>query len=108
MKTAMITGAAGLIGAEAARFFAEKGFRIIGIDNDLRKYFFGDAASTAWSKAQLQQEIRHYKHCDLDIRDVVGLEKIFSEYGSDVEVIIHAAAQPSHDWAAKEPFTDFS
>ncbi|MCP4110684.1 MAG: NAD-dependent epimerase/dehydratase family protein [Desulfobacteraceae bacterium] len=108
MDTAIITGSAGLIGSESVNFFAEKKFNIIGIDNDMRKYFFGQEASTAWNVLRLKKEIPQYHHLDQDIRDEKAMEKIFSEYGSDIKVIIHTAAQPSHDWAAQEPFTDFT
>ncbi len=108
MAVAIVTGAAGLIGAEAVRQFADKGLDIVGIDNDMRSYFFGPEASTNWSRRRLEQEVPRYTHHDLDIRDIDGLEKLFSRDKKDIKVIIHAAAQPSHDWAAREPFTDFS
>ena len=108
MDITIITGAAGLIGSESVLFFADKGFKIIGIDNDMRKYFFGKEASTAWNAARLEEEISSYRHYDQDIRNEKAMERIFHEYGSDIKVIIHTAAQPSHDWAAREPFTDFS
>jgi len=108
MDIAIITGSAGLIGSESAFFFADKGFEIIGIDNDMRKYFFGEEASTLWNVDRLKSNIETYHHYNQDIRDEEAMEKIFHEYGSDIKVIIHTAAQPSHDWAAKEPFTDFS
>jgi len=108
MKTALITGSSGLIGSEAARFFSEKGFQIVGIDNDMRKYFFGGEASTSWNVKLLKKEVSQYKHYSVDIRDEKSLKKIFGKYNSDIDLIIHTAAQPSHDWAAKEPKTDFS
>ena len=108
MKTVLVTGSSGLIGAEAVRFFAPKGFRVVGIDNDMRRYFFGPGASTEWSRRQLEAELLDYKHYDADIRDQDAMVRIFAEYGSDIDLIIHTAAQPSHDWAAQEPFTDFS
>ena len=108
MKTAIITGSAGLIGSEGVRFFAEKGFLVVGIDNDMRKVFFGEDASTAWNLEKLKEEIRGYAHHDIDIRDKLQIERIFSEYNKDIELVIHAAAQPSHDWAARDPFTDFT
>lgn len=107
MDIALITGSSGLIGSEAARYFAGKGFRIVGIDNDMRRYFFGAEASTAWNRENLQKNIKDYIHKDLDIRDIKGLKKLFVEYGADIKLIIHTAAQPSHDWAAREPLTDF-
>jgi len=108
MTIALITGSAGLIGAEAVRFFADRGFDIIGIDNDMRSVFFGPGASTEWSRKQLESEIAGYTHQSVDIRDRDRVEAIFSEYSSDIEIVIHAAAQPSHDWAARDPHMDFS
>lgn len=107
MGIALITGSAGLIGSEAARYFADKGLRIVGIDNDMRKYFFGAEASTTWNRKVLQKEIKNYTHQNLDIRDFKGLEKVFKKYTADIKLVIHTAAQPSHDWAAREPLTDF-
>lgn len=108
MSIAVITGAAGLIGSEAVRVFADKGLDVVGIDNDMRRYFFGPEASTAWNKERLLREVPGYRHCDLDIRDREGIERLFGELGRDIAVVIHCAAQPSHDWAAREPATDFS
>lgn len=108
MDIALITGAAGLIGSEAVEFFAGHGFKIVGIDNDMRRYFFGAEASTAWNKNRIQEKVPEYVHKNIDIRDLQELEKVFKEYNKDIKVIIHTTAQPSHDWAAKEPFTDFS
>lgn len=105
MKKALITGSAGLIGSEAVRFFAQKGFKVHGIDNDMRAYFFGEEASTEWNLERLEEEVKGYEHYDVDIRDKRKIEAIFKENMFDL--IIHAAAQPSHDWAAKEPFMDF-
>jgi CDP-paratose 2-epimerase len=108
MDVAVITGSAGLIGSESVYFFSEKDFKIVGVDNDMRKYFFGEEASTAWKAAILKEKIPNYKHFNEDIRDLDAMEKIFTEYGTRIKLIIHTAAQPSHDWAAKEPFTDFT
>ena len=108
MKIALITGAGGLIGSEAVAFFSTKFDKIIGIDNDMRQYFFGSEASTDWNTRRLQEEYSNYEHLSLDIRNQAELEKVFLSYGNDIALIIHAAAQPSHDWAAKEPFTDFT
>jgi len=103
----MITGSAGLIGGEAVDYFCKKGFDVIGIDNDMRKYFFGDKASTNWNIERLQKNHKDFVNYNLDIRDRKMLKKIFRTYNKDIDLIIHTAAQPSHDWAAKEPFTDF-
>jgi CDP-paratose 2-epimerase len=108
MAVAVITGSAGLIGAEASRFFAAKGLDIVGIDNDMRREFFGDEASTLWSRRRLEAELRSYRHCNIDIRDQTAVVDLFQQYRTDIAVVIHAAAQPSHDWAAKAPFVDFS
>lgn len=109
MQTVIITGSAGLIGSESARFFAQKGFKVVGIDNDFRSYFFGDSASTAWNRHDLQERLGNsYTHFNIDIRDRAEIERLFSDYAGDVSLVIHAAAQPSHDWAAREPHTDFT
>jgi CDP-paratose 2-epimerase len=107
MKTALITGSTGLIGNESVRFLHSMGYKVIGVDNNLRKYFFGDNGDTSSVKKELLSDYPHYLHEDIDIRNYQALEKVFLEYGKSIEVIIHAAAQPSHDWAAKEVFTDF-
>src|SRR5438552_10987497 len=108
MAVAIISGSAGLIGSEACKFFHEKGFEIIGIDNDLRSYFFGAEASTSWKAAELVRSLRQYRHHSIDIRDQDAAFKIFEEAGKDISLVIHTAPQPSHDWAASEPLTDFS
>ncbi len=108
MGIAIVTGSAGLIGSESVRFLAKKRFsRIVGIDNDLRRYFFGPEASTRWNLRRIKEEIPHYVHHDMDIRNKRGMGRLFAEYGGDIRLIIHTAAQPSHDWAAREPFCDF-
>jgi len=108
MAVAVITGSAGLIGAEAARFFAAKGLDIVGVDNDMRREFFGAEASTIWSRQRLEDELTQYRHCDIDVRDQNAVLDLFQHYEQEVSVVIHTAAQPSHDWAAKAPFVDFS
>ena len=106
-KCVLITGSCGLIGMESCLFFYEKGYRVIGVDNDMRAYFFGEEASTSKNKVFLENEIDDYVHYNVDIRDTASLEKIFGEYGDQLDCIIHTAAQPSHDWAYKEPVLDF-
>ena len=109
MKTVVITGSAGLIGSEATRFFAKLGFDIVGIDNNLRRVFFGEDASTDWNRGQLEDELgQRYHHHNVDIRDSAEVSAIFKEYTSDIALVIHTAAQPSHDWAARDPQMDFT
>lgn len=108
MDIAVITGSCGLIGSESVRHFARLGMTVVGVDNDMRKYFFGAEASTDWNRTRLEEQIPSYVHKSVDIRDYTAIEKIFDEYGTDIKLVIHAAAQPSHDWAAGEVFTDFS
>jgi CDP-paratose 2-epimerase len=108
MSVAIITGSAGLIGSEAVRFFAKQGMQVVGIDNDMRKFFFGEEASTTWNRKRLEAEVPGYAHNDLDIRDREGIAALFKRFGKDVKLVVHTAAQPSHDWAAKDPFSDFT
>jgi CDP-paratose 2-epimerase len=108
MSIAVITGSAGLIGSEAVRFFGNLGMKVVGIDNDMRQFFFGPEASTEWNRKCLQSELPDYDHRDVDIRDYASIKQIFEEFGQNISLIIHTAAQPSHDWAASDPFSDFS
>ncbi len=108
MKTVIITGSAGLIGSESVKFFCEKGFNVVGIDNDMRKYFFGPEASTKWTLDDLTCSYTNFRNEAIDIRDYESLFRLFCTYQKDIDLVIHTAAQPSHDWAAKEPFTDFT
>lgn len=108
MKVAVISGANGLIGSESVSFFADKMDLIIGIDNDQRAYFFGKEASTQWNREVIESKYANYKHYNYDIRNYTDVETIFREYANDIKIVIHTAAQPSHDWAAKEPITDFT
>jgi len=108
MSVAVITGSAGLIGSEAVRFFAGLGMQVVGIDNDMRQFFFGPEASTRWNQQRLERTVPGYVHQDLDIRDFPAIERLFAQYGSEISLIVHTAAQPSHDWAARDPFSDFS
>ena len=102
----IITGSTGLIGASASEYFLKKGIKILGIDNDLRSYFFGKNGSNKW-KEKILKKNKLYTHHKVDIRNKEKIFKIFKNNRKKIKVIIHAAAQPSHDWAAKEPFTDF-
>ncbi|MCG6871312.1 MAG: NAD-dependent epimerase/dehydratase family protein [Gammaproteobacteria bacterium] len=108
MSIAIVTGSGGLVGSESARYFHDQGMDVIGIDNDLRAYFFGAEASTRWNSTRLSTELQRFRSEDLDIRDREAIEKLFARYGKDIALVLHAAAQPSHDWAAREPHTDFS
>jgi CDP-paratose 2-epimerase len=108
MSLIVVTGSGGLIGSESVQFFCERGDTVVGIDNDLRSHFFGPEASTRWKKDSLLQKYKNYIHHDADIRDQEAVARIFSEYTNAIDLIIHTAAQPSHDWAAREPFTDFT
>ena len=107
MKIALITGSCGLVGSESAIFFSKKGFKIIGIDNNARKFFFGKDGDITWVKDELKSNLKNYSHLNTDIRNFKSLKKIFKRYKKNIKVIIHAAAQPSHDWAKNKPFIDF-
>lgn len=108
MSVALITGSAGLVGSEAANYFAGLGMDVVGIDNDMRAAFFGPAASTGWVRERLMEQLHEYTHYELDIRDYAGISRVFQRYGKDIAVVLHTAAQPSHDWAATNPAMDFT
>lgn len=109
MDIILVTGSAGLIGSESVRFFCTRGYTVVGFDNDMRQVFFGKDASTRWNRDCLLEEFgERYIHHDLDIRDHEAVAEVFKTYGKDLALIIHAAAQPSHDWAARDPYTDFT
>jgi len=108
MSNVIITGSSGLVGSEAVSFFCEKQFDVKGIDCDFRKYFFGEEASTDWKRKLLEEKFSRFEHSNIDIRDSNAIERIFDKYNSDIDLVIHTAAQPSHDWAAKEPVVDFN
>jgi len=106
-KKALITGSAGLIGSESVKFFAQKDYQIFGIDNNMREYFFGPEGSTKWNNEMLSKKYhKQYTFYNKDIRNNEDIEKIFKK--NKFDIIIHTAAQPSHDWAVKEPITDFT
>ena len=107
MKVALITGSCGLVGSEASIYFAKKDFKILGIDNNTRKFFFGKDGDISWVKKKLKNQLNNYEHLNIDIRNLNSLKKVFSKYKKKIKVIIHAAAQPSHDWAKNKPFIDF-
>ncbi len=105
MSVAIVTGSCGLIGSETCRFLHEKGLDVVGVDNDLRAYFFGRDGSTGWMRSQLERTLPRYRHVNADVRDEGVMESLF---GPHVSLVVHTAAQPSHDWAAREPLTDFT
>lgn len=108
MAVAIVTGSAGLVGSESVRFLSGKGLDVVGIDNDMRAYFFGADGSTSWNRRALEGSVRGYTHVESDIRDPDAMKRVFDRYGRDIALVVHTAAQPSHDWAAREPLTDFS
>lgn len=107
MAIAIITGSAGLIGSEAVKHFAEQGMDVIGIDNNMRSVFFGEEASTLWMGNHLRKSVTNYRQHSIDIRDREAVFDLFRRYGDEIKLVVHTAAQPSHDWAAREPLTDF-
>jgi CDP-paratose 2-epimerase len=107
-KTIIVTGAAGLIGSETVKHFARDGQRVVGIDNDMRARFFGAEASTRSTRDHLIQTVAGYEHHDLDIRDSNGVRDLFKQNAGQIAAVVHTAAQPSHDWAARDPQMDFT
>ena len=97
MSIAIITGSSGLVGSESVNFFSQKGFDVIGIDNNLRQTFFGKEGSTNWVKSQLLKKNENFKSFNIDVRNSSGLDKIFKKYKKEIAIVIHCAAQPSHD-----------
>ena len=108
MSIVLITGSSGLVGSESVKFFSEKGFEVIGIDNNLRKFFFGNDGSTISIKNQLIAKHKHFTSLNIDIRNYTSLEKIFKKYKKNISLIIHCAAQPSHDYGKNFPLMDFN
>ena len=108
MDIIIITGSNGLIGGDAVEYYSSKFDYVIGIDNNLREYFFGSEGSTEWRKKMLESNFQNYIHYNMDVRSYNDLDKIYQKYNSDIKLIIHTASQPSHDWAAQEPLTDFT
>ena len=106
MSVVIITGSCGLVGSESALYFAEKGFDVVGLDNNARKFFFGKDGDISWLKTRLKK-IKNYTHYNTDIRNLSSLKKIFTRYKKKISLIIHCAAQPSHDWAKNKAFVDF-
>ena len=108
MSVAIVTGSSGLIGSETARFFHQKDMEIVGIDNNMRQYFFGADGSIEWNTQRLKESLENFTHYPIDIRNQEDVLEIFKRFADDISVVIHTAAQPSHDWAAREPITDFT
>jgi CDP-paratose 2-epimerase len=108
MPVVIVTGSCGLIGSETVSFFCDKGFDVVGIDNNMRKAFFGPDGSITWNQKRIQKKYKNYRHHSIDIRNEVKIERLFKRIAKDTVLIVHAAAQPSHDWAARDPLTDFT
>ena len=107
-RTIIVTGSAGLIGSETVKRFSKDGTRVVGIDNDMRAQFFGAEASTKKIRDDLIATVRGYEHHDLDIRDASAVLGLFKQQSGAIDAIVHTASQPSHDWAARDPQTDFA
>lgn len=108
MSLAIVTGSSGLVGSESVKFLHAQGFDVIGIDNDMRAHFFGPEASVAWNTQQLLASCPRFQHHAIDIRETSVIDGVFRRHGKDVALVVHCAAQPSHDWAMRDPATDFS
>ena len=108
MSVVIITGSSGLVGSESVEFFCKKGFDVVGIDNNLRNHFFGKDGSTIWVKKKLLNKHKNFKSNNIDIRNFNSVEKIFKKYKKNISLIIHCAAQPSHDYGKKFPILDFN
>src|SRR5216117_2181812 len=108
MQTVIVTGSSGLIGSETTKHFAQDGRHVVGIDNDMRAQFFGSEASTKATRDELLKNLREYEHHELDIRDAKSISALFAKYRGTIRAVLHTAAQPSHDWAARDPQTDFT
>ena len=106
-KVAIVTGSGGLIGSEAVRHLVSQGLDVVGLENDMRARFFGPEASTASVTEELKGTHPGFRSEEVDIRDVDAVERIFAAHAGSIEVVVHTAAQPSHDWAARDPQTDF-
>jgi CDP-paratose 2-epimerase len=107
MAVAVVSGSGGLVGSECVRRFIESGWDVIGLENDMRAEFFGEEASTAPVSSELDRRYDEFRWLKADIRDTEAVDAAFSSARSKIELVVHTAAQPSHDWAAREPQTDF-
>jgi CDP-paratose 2-epimerase len=109
MPTIIVTGSGGLIGSESVQHFVQAGYDVIGLENDMRARFFGPSASTARTTDRLLHEFGDgFRSLELDIRDTDAVERVFREHSRSLDLVVHTAAQPSHDWAASDPQADFS
>lgn len=105
MRTAVVTGSGGLIGSQSVIKLVESGWHVVGVENDMRAQFFGEEASTRSVSERLVSTLPEFESVELDIRDTDGVNRVFAD--NSVELVVHTAAQPSHDWAARDPQTDF-
>lgn len=108
MRIVVVTGSGGLVGSWTVAYYATRADVVVGIDNDMRATFFGPEASTGWNTRRLADAYKRYRHEALDIRDAAAIDRLFAELSTDVDLVVHTAAQPSHDWAARDPQTDFT
>ena len=108
MPVAIVSGSGGLIGSESVKHLVERGFDVVGLENDMRAQFFGPEASTAQTTRTLSQTLDSFTSLDIDIRDADAVRRVFHEHAADLELVVHTAAQPSHDWAASDAHTDFT
>ncbi len=108
LNTAIVTGSGGLIGSQAVRHFVQLGYEVIGFENDMRASFFGNSASTRRVTRELEEAYSEFHSLSVDIRDTAAIDRVFAQHKGSVELVVHTAAQPSHDWSAKDPRTDFS
>jgi CDP-paratose 2-epimerase len=107
VAVALVTGSGGLVGSDSVRNLVETGWDVIGLENDMRAGFFGPSASTAHTTGELVAAYPEFRSLELDVRDTEGVDRVFAEHAGRLELVIHTAAQPSHDWATREPQTDF-
>jgi CDP-paratose 2-epimerase len=108
MAVAIVTGSGGLVGSQTVEHFVRAGYRVIGLENDMRAVFFGPSASTRQVTERLVSELSEFTSLEVDIRDADAVERVFADNRGQIELVVHAAAQPSHDWAASDPHTDFA
>ncbi len=108
MSVVIVTGSCGLIGSETVSFFCEKGFDVVGIDNNMRKFFFGRDGSITWNRHRMEKAHKKFRNYTIDIRSELAVNRLFKKFAKDIILIVHTAAQPSHDWAVKAPMIDFS